>query len=85
MNKKLYIVFLFKNAVFDWVNFKLHEFLNKIIKKKNENKELIFDNYKKFKEKLWQVFEIIDKKQAAEQHIYILWQNKSAVKYSIKF
>jgi len=45
MNKKLYAVFLLKDAVFDSVNFKLHEFLDKTVKKKNKNKELIFSNY----------------------------------------
>jgi len=40
--------------------------------KKNEDKKLIFDDYEKFKEKLQQVFEIINKKQATEQYIHIL-------------
>jgi len=73
MNKKFYTVFLFKNAVFNWVDFKLHEFLDKTVKKRNEDKELIFDNYEKFKEKLQQVFEIVDEKQTVKWCIYILW------------
>jgi len=85
MNKKLYTVFLLKNAVFNWVNLKLHEFLNKMIKKRNKDKKLIFDDYRKFKEKLQQVFEIVNEKQVTEQCIYILWQNESVIKYSIKF
>jgi len=85
MNKKLYIIFLLKNAVFNWINFKLHEFFNKMVKKRSEDKKLIFDNYRKFKEKLQWVFEIVNKKQAAEQYIHTLQQNKSAVKYSMKF
>jgi len=85
MNKKLYTVFLLKNTIFNWVDFKLHEFLNKMIKKRNKNKKLIFDNYRKFKEKLQWVFKIVDEKQAAEQCIHILWQNESAVKYSTEF
>jgi len=85
MNKKLYTVFLLKNAVFNWVNLKLHEFLNKMIKKRNENKKSIFDDYKKFKEKLWWVFEIVDEKQAVKQCIHILWQNESVIKYSTEF
>jgi len=85
MNKKLYIIFLFKNAIFNWVNLKLHEFLNKMIKKRNEDKELIFDNYRKFKEKFWWIFKIINKKQVTEQHIHILWQNESVIKYSTEF
>jgi len=40
--------------------------------KKNEDKKLIFDDYEKFKEKLQQVFEIVNKKQATEQYIHIL-------------
>jgi len=85
MNKKLYIIFLLKNAVFNWVNLKLHEFLDKTIKKRNKNKKLIFGDYRKFKEKLQQVFEIVNKKQEAKQYIYILWQNESAIKYSTEF
>jgi len=72
MNKELYTVFLLKDAVFNLVDFKLHEFLNKMVKKRNEDKKLIFGDYRKFKEKLQQVFEVVDKKQAAEQCIHIL-------------
>jgi len=73
MNKKLYTVFLLKNAVFNWVNFKLHEFFDKTVKKRNENKELIFNDYWKFKKKLHWVFKIINKKQAAKWWLYVLW------------
>jgi len=43
-----------------------------MVKKRNEDKKLIFGNYEKFKEELQQVFEIVNEKQAAEQHIHIL-------------
>jgi len=33
-----------------------------MIKRRNKDKESIFDDYEKFEEKLWQVFEIINKK-----------------------
>jgi len=52
MNKKLYIIFLLKNAVFNWIDLKLHEFLDKTVKKRNKDKKSIFDDYRKFKEKL---------------------------------
>jgi len=52
MNKKLYTVFLLKNAAFNWVDFKLHEFLDKMIKKRNKDKNSIFSDYRKFKEEL---------------------------------
>jgi len=52
MNKKLYTVFLLKNTVFNWVDLKLHEFLDKMVKKRNKNKKSIFGDYRKFKEKL---------------------------------
>jgi len=52
MDKKLYTVFLLKNAVFNWVDLKLHEFLNKMVKKRNEDKKSIFGDYRRFKEKL---------------------------------
>ncbi len=85
MNKKLYIIFLLKNAVFNWVNLKLHEFLNKMIKKKNENKKSIFDDYRKVKQELWWVFEVVNKKQVMKQCIHILQQNESVFKYSTEF
>jgi len=56
-----------------------------MIKKRNEDKKLIFDNYEKFKEKLQQVFEIVNEKQTAKQHIYILQQNELVIQYSMKF
>jgi len=52
MDKKLYIIFLLKNTAFNWVDFKLHEFLNKTVKKRNKDKKSIFSNYEKFKEEL---------------------------------
>ena len=67
MNKKLYTVFLLKNAAFNWVDFKLHKFLDKTLKKKIEDRKLIFDDYEKFKKELWWVFEIINEKQTAKQ------------------
>jgi len=73
MNKKLYAVFLLKDAIFNWVNLKLHEFLDKMIKKKNKNKELIFNNYWKFKKELHQVFRIVNKKKVAKQQLHVLW------------
>jgi len=56
-----------------------------MIKKKNEDKELIFDDYEKFKKELQQIFEIVNEKQATEQCIDILWQNESVIKYSTEF
>ena len=34
MNKNLFIIFYLKNAAFNWINFQLHEFLNKSSQKK---------------------------------------------------
>jgi len=67
MNKDLYTVVYLKNAVFNWVNFKLHEFLDKSSKKQDIDEELIFSDFKKFKEELWKTFEVIDEKRAAKQ------------------
>ncbi len=66
MNKDLYTVVYFKNAVFNWVNLKLHEFLDKSSKKQDVNEELIFSNFKKFKKELQKTFEVINEKRAAE-------------------
>ncbi len=52
MNKDLFIILYLKNTAFNWVNLKLHEFLNKTSKKQINNKKFIFDNYKKFKNEL---------------------------------
>ncbi len=52
MNKDLFIILYLKNAAFNWVNLKLHEFLDKTSKKQMNNKKFIFDNYKKFKNEL---------------------------------
>jgi len=71
--------------VFNWVNFKLHEFLNKSLRKCKVNKKSIFDNFKKFKKKLWKTFKVINEKRAAEQWLYMLKINKLIVKYSVKF
>ncbi len=85
MNKDLYIVVYLKDAVFNWVNFKLHEFLDKSLKKWDINKELIFSDFKKFKKELWKIFRVIDEKRVAEWWFHTLKMNKSAIKYSVKF
>ncbi len=85
MNKGLFTVSYLKDAAFDWVNHKLHEFLDKTPKKWMNNKKFIFNNYKKFKDKLWKAFKIVNKKQAAERQLHILKMNKSAVKYAAEF
>ncbi len=85
MNKGLFTVLYLKNAAFDWVDLKLHEFLNKTLKKQMNNKKFIFDDYKKFKNELQRAFKVVDKKQAAERWLHILKMNKSAVKYAAEF
>jgi len=85
MNKGLFTVLYLKNAAFDWVNLKLHEFLNKTSKKWMNNKKFIFSDYKKFKDELQRAFRVVDKKQAAERQLHILKMNKSAVKYAAEF
>ncbi len=62
MNKGLFTVSYLKNAAFDWVNLKLHEFFNKTPKKQMNNKKFIFNNYKKFKNELQRAFKVVDKK-----------------------
>ena len=66
MNKDLYTVVYFKDAAFNWVNLKLHEFLDKTSKKQDINKESIFGDFKKFKEELWRAFEVINEKRAVK-------------------
>jgi len=85
MNKGLFTVLYLKNAAFDWVNLKLHEFLDKTLKKWINNKKFIFDNYKKFKNELQRVFKVVNEKWAAERQLHILKINKSAVKYAAEF
>ncbi len=52
INKDLYTVIYLKNAAFNWVNLKLHEFLDKSSRKYKVDKELIFNDFKKFKKEL---------------------------------
>jgi len=85
MDKGLFTVSYLKDAAFDWVDPKLHEFLDKTLKKWMNNKKSIFSNYKKFKDELQRAFEIVDEKQAAERRLHILKMNKSAVKYAAEF
>ena len=66
MNKDLYTVVYLKDTAFNWVNFKLHEFLDKSSKKQDINKELIFSDFKKFKKELWKTFEVINEKRAVK-------------------
>jgi len=85
MNKGLFIILYLKNAAFNWVNLKLHKFLDKTSKKWINNKKFIFSNYKKFKNELQRAFEVVDKKQAVKRQLHILKMNKSAVKYAAEF
>ncbi len=85
MNKDLFTVLYLKDAAFDWVNLKLHEFLDKTSKKWMNNKKFIFSNYKKFKDELWRAFKVVNEKQAAERWLHILKMNKSAAKYAAEF
>jgi len=85
MNKGLFTVLYLKNAAFDWVDPKLHEFLDKTPKKQMNNKKSIFNNYKKFKDELRRAFRVVDEKWAAERRLHILKMNKSAAKYAAEF
>ncbi len=85
MNKGLFTVLYLKNAAFDWVNPKLHEFLDKTSKKWINNKKFIFNNYKKFKNELWRAFRVVNKKQAVKRWLHILKMNKLTVKYAAEF
>jgi len=85
MNKDLYTVIYLKNAVFNWVNLKLHKFLDKSSRKWEINKKLIFNNFKKFKKELWKAFRVINEKRVVKWWFYILKMNKLTVKYSVKF
>jgi len=85
MNKGLFTISYLKNAAFNWVNLKLHEFLDKTLKKQMNNKKFIFSNYKKFKKELQRAFKVVDKKQAAKRQLHILKMNKLTVKYAAEF
>ncbi len=85
IDKDLFIVSYLKNAAFNWVDLKLHEFLNKTLKKWMNNKEFIFSDYKKFKNELWRAFEVVNEKWAAKRWLHILKMNKLTVKYAAEF
>jgi len=85
MDKGLFTVSYLKNAAFNWVNLKLHEFFDKTSKKWMNDKKFIFSNYKKFKNELQRAFKVVDEKQATKRQLYILKMNKSAVNYVTEF
>jgi len=85
MDKGLFTVLYLKDAAFNWVDPKLHEFLDKTSKKWMNNKKSIFSNYKKFKDELQRAFKVVDKKWATKRRLHILKMNKSAVKYAAEF
>ncbi len=85
MNKGLFIILYLKNAAFNWVDLKLHEFLNKTSKKWMNDKKFIFSDYKKFKNELQRAFRVVDEKWAVKRWLHILKMNKSAVKYVAEF
>jgi len=85
MNKDLFTVSYLKDAAFDWVDLKLHEFLDKTSKKWMNNKEFIFSDYKKFKNELQRAFKVVNEKWAAKRQLHILKMNKSAAKYAAEF
>ena len=67
MNKDLYTVIYLKNAAFNWINFKLHKFLDKSLREYKVDKEMIFNNFKKFKKELWKIFRVINEKRVVKQ------------------
>ncbi len=85
MDKGLFTVSYLKDAAFNWVDLKLHEFLDKTPKKWMNDKKFIFSNYKKFKDELRRAFRIVDEKWAAERRLHILKMNKLTVKYAAEF
>jgi len=85
MNKGLFTISYLKNAAFNWVDPKLHEFLDKTSKKQMNNKKSIFNNYKKFKNELWRAFKVVDEKWAAKRQLHILKMNKLTAKYAAEF
>ncbi len=85
MNKDLFTISYLKNAAFNWVDLKLHEFLDKTSKKWMNNKKFIFSNYKKFKNELQRAFRVVDKKWVAKRQLHILKMNKLTVKYVAEF
>jgi len=85
MDKGLFTVSYLKDAAFDWVDPKLHEFLDKTPKERMDDKESIFGDYKKFKDELRRAFGVVDEKRAAERRLHILKMDKSAAKYAAEF
>ncbi len=85
MDKDLFTVSYLKDAAFDWVDLKLHEFLDKTPKKQMNDKEFIFGDYKKFKNELRRAFKVVDEKWAAKRWLHILKMNKSTAKYAAEF
>jgi len=85
MDKGLYTVAYLKDAAFDWVDPKLHEFLEKSVREREADKESVFDNFKKFKKELRKAFSVVDEKWAAERQLHTLKMDWLAVKYAAEF
>ena len=93
---KVFITTIFiKNKTFFWITFNLQKYLNKniyIIKTHNSNKQTIktpkyidFENYKKFKKRIYTIFKPINKKLITKNVIQQLQQIKLATDYVIIF
>ena len=66
MDKGLFTTSFLKDAAFDWVEPKLHEFLDQTSHERNADKESIFGNIRKFKEELQRAFGVVNEKRAVE-------------------
>lgn len=84
-DKGLYTVAYLKDAAFDWVDPKLHEFLDKTPYEQTQDEDSIFNDFKRFKEELRRAFGVVDKKRAPERRLHTLRMNKSAAKYAAEF
>ena len=84
-HKTLFTTTYLKNAVFNWINLHLQEFMKQSNREKKEDMTSIFNSWSHYCLILQWAFKVIDEKQAAKWRIYVLQQKKSAVKYVTEF
>ena len=62
----------------------LQKFLEKSLKKKRENINII-SNYIQYKKEIKKHFDVVNETQAAEMKLFSLWQKHDAAEYAVKF
>ena len=83
--KVLFTSLYLQGLAFEWFNTFLYDFLKNDPKDRDDDINIIVQNFSHFKKQMRQVIEDFDKKHAAERKMQVLRQTGSAAKYKSKF